>query len=505
MKKLAGLVIIIAILVLGSYFGLGYLTEQKLKEVLNVVNQSSGVSAKVENYKRGWFTSKALIDWTLRIPERIITPAGGGLSRTLPAEEYQLPMPLNIYHGPVIFADNSVKLGLGYAKTDLSLPPKYLEEFNKVFSADSTKPKLDMSILVSYLNNTSINISVPKFKLIAEKFGQFDWLGMTSTTNVSSNLDKVDGNLTIDGISLAKDHLKTTMSPITSEFNLHKSDTGLYLGDASLSFPSLVVTNNAQKLFELDQLNVYSSSNIEEGLFGAHFKTTIEKIITEGKTYGPGKLQVAIRNLDANVLARMNEQLKQVQQGGSDTERQKATLALIPELPKLFAKGAEFAISELNFGMPQGTIEGSLLVSMPKGEVLNPFELIQKIQGRGKLKLPIVVFKDLLTESIRQKMLASQLPQSIQQGLVQQMQQTNQPPTPGKAGATSGQKAISPPLSPANVVKQAEALAENQLASMVQAGILKVQGNDYVIDVSLNQGQLMVNDKPINPTKVKMQ
>ncbi len=498
MKKSIGLVVIIAALVLCSYYVMGIVTEKTVKKDLREVNQSNGLSTEIEAYDRGWFKSKALLKWSLQVPEHVIT-AAGGQSETVPAEVYRLEMPITIHHGPVIFTDKTVKFGFGYAHTDLSLPAKMVEQFNNTFTSGSTQPKLDLSLLISYLNNTSIDVAAPAFKLIAKQGnGQFDWLGMTSATTVSPNMKKIAGNFTIEGLRIVKDQLMTVMSAITSEYNLHKSDSGLYLGDASLSFPSLAVTNNDKKIFELGRFDAHSDTNIEEGLFSSHFKASLEKIALNDKVYGPGRLELAIRNLDADVLAKINQQANQIQQG-SDSQRQQALLALLPELPKLFSKGAEFEISELNFVMPQGTIEGNLLVSLPKIENANPFELIQKVQGNGKVRVPTVVVKNFLTEVIKQKLMSPPQPQTIQQGIIQQMQQA------GQAGSNAGDTQPPAPITdPAVAAQQAATMADKQLSTMVQSGVLTTQGDYYVVEISLNQGQLKINGKPFNPAMLKV-
>ncbi|ASQ44915.1 YdgA family protein [Legionella clemsonensis] len=492
MKKFIGLVVILAVLVLGSYYGMGYLTEQKVKESLNFVNRSNGLAAKIVEYDRGWFTSKAKFDWRVHVPEQTIQ--SNGQTQAIPAKDYKILMPLTIYHGPVIFSKQGVKFGLGYAHTHLTMPAEYVEQFNSLFTNQSTQPNVVINFFVNYLGNSSIDMSVPAFKLFAKDGNAtFEWMGMSTSTNVSSDLDRVGGNITIEGLTFRKDQVNTKMSAVTSEYNLHRTDRGLFLGDASLSFPSFIVMDSDKKLFELGQFDIHSDSGIEDGLFSSHVKTSVEKIVANGKTYGPGNLEVAIRNLDADALAKLNQQAQQVQQG-TETERQRAMLAMLPELPKLFSKGAEFEITEMNFVMPQGTVEGNLMVSLPKGEMGNPFELIQKIQGNGKLKMPTIVVKELVTESIKQKMMAPQQnnQQNDQQNVAQQIQPQSNPDATAQAAANS-----------TDVSQQAVALADKQLATLVQNGVLAQQGTDYVIEVSLNQGQLMINGKPYRPEMMK--
>lgn len=101
-------------------------------------------------------------------------------------------------------------------------------------------------------------------------------------------------------------------------------------------------------------------------------------------------------------------------------------------------------------------------------------------------------------------------PQTVQQGIAQQMQQQAGQPantgnTSGTAPATPETPAATAPTNPAVIAQQAAAAADNQLASMVQSGILVSQGNDYIIEMTLNQGQLTVNGKPFNPAMLKLQ
>ncbi|QRN02729.1 DUF945 family protein [Legionella sp. MW5194] len=487
MKKIIGLVVILAVLVLGGYYGMGIITEHTVRKNVDIVNQSNGLFADITEYHRGWFKSQATLNWRLHVPERIVRGADGQ-PQTMPAQDYQMQMPLTIYHGPIIFADNGVKLGLGYAKTDLTLPQTYAEQFNNTFTGNSTKPKLDLSLLINYLNNSKVNMSIPEFKLIAKQGNsQFDWKGMSSTVNVTSSMDEVAGDLTIEGMSFVKDQVTATMGEISSEYNLHRTDSGLFLGDASVSFPSLLIQDKTQKLFELNDLDINTSSDIESGLFNSHFKSSLDKIVTQGKTYGPGNLEMAVRNLDAGALARINEQANKMQQG-SDVEKQQALMAIMPEIPKLFSRGAEFEISEMTFTMPEGTVEGNLIITLPKGDNNNPVEMMQKVQGNGRLKVPGAVLKQIISQTVRQRLAAGS---------------TQVTSTPDTTATDPNAPANTASTATPDMEQQVAAQTDQQINAMVQSGLLVQQSTDYVVEVSLNQGQLVVNGKPFNPAMMK--
>jgi uncharacterized protein YdgA (DUF945 family) len=474
MKKIAGLVVILAILVLGGYYGMGIATERTVRHNVDVINQSNGLMANIESYKRGWFTSTAMLDWKLHIPEHMVNDG----NETVPAQDFEMKMPLVIHHGPIIFTKGAVKFGLGYASTDLALPAQYADQFNNAFTSESTKPKLDLGLFVGYLNSSDLEMSIPAFKLIAKQGGEFDWKGMNSSTTVTSNADKIDGKMQVDGMQFTQNDVKGTFGALTSEYNLHKVANGLYLGDANLSAPSIIVTQKDQTLFELNDFKFDSSSDIDDNLFSSHFKASVNKIVANGQTFGPGNLEISVRNLDATVLARINEQASRAKHG-TDAEKQQALFAMLPEVPKLFSRGAELEISDLSFTMPKGTISGSLSVSLPKGETNNPFEMIPKIHGKGNLKVPADMLSMALKETNKQKLL-------------------NQ----NEAASAANIPAAAPAVTPEIMQKAAE-MTTTQLTAMTQSGLIEKQGDYYVIELTLDQGKLMVNGKLFNPAMMK--
>ena len=536
MKKIIGLVVILAALVLGGYYGMGLITERTLKKTVEVVNQSNGIFVDVEQYNRGWFTSSAVLNWRLHIPERVVKGANGQ-STTVAAEDYTIQMPLAIYHGPVIVADSAVQFGFGYAHSDLAMPQLYATKFDTTFTNESTKPRLTLSLFVNYLNNTSLHVGLPSFKLFSKQGGdQFEWYGMDSNLSVSSSLNQIDGRIDVRGASMKKNQMQATLGNVSSDYDLHQTSTGIYLGEANLSLPSLVVEENKHKIFEVDQFALHSRSEVEDSLFNSYFKTSLDKVIVQDKTYGPALVEMSLKNLDAQALADINQQANKMQQG-SDSERQQALLAMLPELPRLFGKGAQLEISKLSFVLPEGAVEGNLLVSLPKGDTGNPFQLLQKVQGHATLKVPTVVVKQLLMVSVKQKLLNQS---SVQQAMIQQMKNnasvqdsavvsaptaptemskpveatTTAPaaasaptaPDATQAPAQTGdqsQEVQAKPLTVAEVEQQSSVQTEQKLADLVKLGLLSVQGNEYVIDLNLVQGQLSVNGKPFNPAMMQ--
>lgn len=486
MKKLAGLVIVLAVLILGGYYGMGVLTERTIKKNIEAINQTNGLLADVDEYHRGWFCSDAKIKWRLHVPERIVKDADGN-SQTVAAQDYQMEMPIKIHHGPIIYSDNQLRFGVGYAQTVFALPKQYNQQFDDQFSSESVKPQLDLSIFVNYLLHSEIEAALPHFKLIGKNgTGVFDWNGMNSTLSISSNKDHIDGDVVIDGMSFTKEESKITLSKVTAEYDLHQTIAGIYLGDANFNMPSFDVTDKKETVFRVKDFSLGSNSDIENNLFSTHFNLGLKSVEANKKTYGPGELEITLRNLDADTLGKINQQTATMQ-NGTEAERQQAMMALLPELPKLFSKGAELEISKCTLKIPEGSIDGNLLVSLPKGDSSNPFELIQKIQGHAKLKAPAALVKQLMQQSVLQQM--AKQPE-LQQVLVQQLQE---------GSATAGDSS-QPPLTQEQI---ATMQADKQIATIEQNGLVVASGSDYVIEIGLDQGKFAINGKPFDPAMLK--
>jgi uncharacterized protein YdgA (DUF945 family) len=367
----------------------------------------------------------------------------------------------------------------------MPFPEQYTKQFDEQFTSQSVKPRVDFSIFVSYFLKSTVELNVPKFKLIAKDgHAQFLWKGMETDLNLSSSKDQIDGHLVIDGITFSKDDTEVNLEKMTTEYDLHQTLSGLYLGEATFNLPSFIVTNNKTPMVHIKDLSMSSSSDIEDKLFSTDFNLGVKSILVNKKIYGPGEVEMSLRNLDADVLAQINQQASTMQ-NGSEAERQQAVMSMLPELPKLFSKGAEFEISKCNFKIPEGSVDGSLLVSFPKGDTSNPFELLQKIQGHSKIKAPKSLVKQLITQSIVQQMAKQP---DLQQALIKQMQSTNN---------------TSSPKIQVSDEKLAAIQADNQINAMIQKSLIVSSGSDYEVELSLTKGNLTVNGKPFDSSMLQ--
>ena len=170
---------------------------------------------------------------------------------------------------------------------------------------------------------------------------------------------------------------------------------------------------------------------------------------------------------------------------------------LMPELPKLLAKGARLEVSEASVTMPEGIIKGNLLISLPAEGTDNPFQLIQKMKGQGKIMFSAAVLKQLMNTSVKQSL---QKQAALQASIITPV--PDNAPDPEAATAPASAVTAAPEAEvPAPKVDDQETIAkqaDEKLANMVQSGLLSLQGSDYVVDFKLAEGKLEINGKPFD-------
>ena len=508
MKKLIGLVVVVPAVVLGSYYAMGALTKGAIDKSVRIINESNGVFVEVDKYDRGFYTSTAVLKWNIHIAERLSKNSDGQFV-TVPAQDYKIQTPLTVYHGPVMFTDAGIKFGLGYARSNVALPDDYAKKFAEIFTANSNRPKLNVSLFVNYLNTSQFHVDLPAFKLTFKDTGdQIIWNGMNTHLQFSSSYSHIDGGFEIDGATFIKEKMKANFTKIHSNYKMKLTKSGLYIGEGTLSMPLFTVMDNDKQVFELDDFYANSSSGIDDGLFHSHFKTSIKKCVVNGKVYGPGQLELGLSNLDADVLADIHSKSADLQQG-SDAARQQALMAILPEMPKLFAKGAQFEVSMLSMELPEGTMKGNLQLTLPKGDAGNPFQMLQKLAGHATLEIPTPVVKDLLVTSLKQAQPEQAPPQqAIDPAIAEQLKNSGEENAAGeqKPSADAASQPAKPveikALTPAEQDKQLSAQADEKLAALVHEGALVQKGKNYLIELDLAQGQLTVNGKPFTQAMV---
>ena len=298
------------------------------------------------------------------------------------------------------------------------------------------------------------------------------------------NQQKIKGHAKLKGITFERNQLHVNLAPVESEYNLHKTMQGLYLGEASISLPALTMRDATQTLLAIRQVYLHSDSDIVDEKFSLHLDGKVAQIEHNNKVYGPGAYDIRIKNLNASALGRINQKLNQVEPGQAAQKKQ-VLLQVLPEIPALLNQGPAFEINQLSFTTPQGNLTGQLSLSLPPNKDNNPFTMLQSLEGKADLRVPGEWIKLMLNRANRQKVIAKRL----------QNQTTS---------TDLSHNGVATHVNALDVAQEAEVLTNNQIASLVQAHVLIQDGQYYVTKLILNQGKLEVNGKPFESSMIKL-
>ena len=486
MKKVVAVSVVLIALLIGSYYATGILTERNLKQNIASIQDSNKLKIRVANYRRGFFKSEVILNVEVISSSKVIQQGDQKIFR--PSNTYFTTVPLRIYHGPIIFAGLFPKFGLGYAKTNIAFPGHYMRNFDNKYTKDSVRPELQLDVFVNYAANTSLTLITPEFKLISnQEDSKFEWRGMTTIIDVSRNLADIRGDVLISGITWVHDKTLTVLEEVKSYFKLYKSDFDLYLGESGVTVPKVNVSQGDMKLIALNNLDVKSNSYIDKKLFNSSLQINVDEFYIDRETYRNGFISLYVRNLDAETLINVNNKIKRAQ-NGTERQRKQAIISVLPDLPILLNKGAEFEISDFSLSLNAGKVRGNFILSLPSDSNRNPLYLLQKVRGDGH----VTISKELLNSFLYSLYKKKNLKQTATTGDVD---------VASVAQSTSDQPEV-------DVTKRLEDFAkintDNKLAEMLNKGVIIADNQNYIVDIKVVQGRVLINDKPFNMDMLKL-
>lgn len=495
MKKwlsLLSVFVVLVIVLLAGYYAMGVGTEITLKRNITLLNRSNGqsnnsVAVAIESYQRGWFRSHATLKWTLTVPD----PSSEDLlHRTVmtPHKVYTFEVPLDIYHGPLMWVDSKLLFGFGYAKTHMGLPAGYEKELDTVYNFKPKKLTYDINILVSFLNKTTIQLKVPNYKLLAKKGNDyFQWLGLETAIEVSGDKQRLQGDLALDGFSWFKNGIQGSLGAVTGEYDIHKELGCLYIGKAQISLPSLVVSKQDQEILHITNAQLSSKSDIQKGLFNSSISASVSNLAWADNVYSNGALDLSFENFDADVLAAINRKLNETQR--ISQSGQSIIWSLLPDLPALLTKGAQLNMSNFTFTMPDGHVKADATLSLPNEVMTNPFQLLQKINGMSHLRVSPSVITNWMQTMMRNTVQIKMQKQILNQAAIQAQ---------AAAGGIIQDQPL-PSLDNAAIENQVTAKVAEKMHEWTDSGVLVQDGEDYLIVFKLINGKLFINGHPFSP------
>ncbi|OGR32757.1 MAG: hypothetical protein A2005_04965 [Desulfuromonadales bacterium GWC2_61_20] len=427
------------------------------------------LSVKLEDYQRGLLTAKTRTVVELKFP--------GGVPNSPAGEPAELPDKVQIVfehflsHGPLSFGSG---LALARIETRIVSVSPGQAQFEQALQRF---PQLKEPFLVSRVTYSGALESRMDVQAIETQIdtAQLKWGGFTAESVFSPRNKTLAGAFELRAFTARTPEAALAWDGANGHFDLAEALPLVYVGKNAFKLSACRVSmsnpeTGEQNNFELKGLDVRSSSSCDGKLVQMEQAMTFAGLTMDGQTYGPGVLEIELRNLDGEGLSTYQQQILEVFGKSDTTSLDQLALQFLPVYSQLLAKMAEgnpqLNIRRLHFVAPQGEIDGQLLVSFNGGKEVSqddPAALMQRVEASTELAI-----HERLVQLIAINSAEGQLKRARETGNL-------------------------PQLSDAELAGMARQQASAQVEALLAQNLVVRDGDKLKTTASFRQGELVVN------------
>lgn len=390
MKRLVLVVGVLVLLALGAApAGFGYLADQRMDALIAEMEKSGAVKFSQVKRHRGWFSSTAEVSVEVsgelgQAYRKYLEKAGSGDGQPL-----RLTFLNRIHHGPVPFtAPKGRRPALAVIDTELI-----------AVQGDRPVSKEDFPVeLVTRLRLSGggvTHIAMPaRTGAIGEGDTQIDWQGLEGRVTFSADLRKVQARFSAPRLVVEDARTSVRLADARLSSDMRPYVDGLSLGKIAFSVGEVHIQPENGEEVELDGLSLEAASE-EAGpqVIDSSVVLRMDTLRAAGMQFGPGAYLLALRNLDAAALAKIQETVEELQQKDLPPEQINMMLGatMVGLLPELLKRGPVLEIKEVSLDSEHGKLHGtgSLTVDTSNPAVLsNPLLLKDAVVADVELHIP---------------------------------------------------------------------------------------------------------------------
>jgi uncharacterized protein YdgA (DUF945 family) len=477
MKKL--IVVIVIVLVgavgwAGATYVIGGKAERECNKIVERYQHWGPMTLRLESYQRGFLTSRARTVVTITVP-KAGKENGAAAGQEKQPETVQVVFDHTVHNGPFPGGSGA---GLAVIETRLVDVSPGHEEFEKL---RKQFPWLQDPLMVSTIafdgtEHNRMDIPVLESQIDGE---QIHWGGLTIDATFSPRRKTLAGTFSMPGLDVHGDDGTLTWDGANGKIAMTEALPLVYVGTSEAQIGPLKMDMAEKKgagrvTFEMKGLGVSSSSSCKDGLVQGGQKMAFAGLTMDGKTYGPGALEVEVKNLDGVALGAFQQQVRELYRDPQSTRPEELMGRLLPLygqlLTKLAAGKPQLNIRRLHFVTPVGDVDGSLLISFDGGpgvDLHNPLVLLQGLEAQADL-------------AVNEKLVKLMVADRAEAGLK----------TARKAGRL-------PAYSDEQIAALAEKQAGDQLEAVLAQNLAVRDGERIKTSATFHAGKLVVNGQSL--------
>lgn len=453
-------VLLLALALAAAPYWLGMQTESAFNDTVKGMVTRSGMPSTNYAFSRGWLKSEAshkmllptapiIIDATHRIEHGPLP-----LSQLLSGE---FAPALALIKTTLRFTP-SADAPAGLAESLKTLPPMETETVLDL-SGNGTS-KFGITSATRKQGGTTIRWDTGEGQM------QFDreWKKITAEFSLPKlSINSAGGELTIKNIRLSSD--------------MYEGTAGYMFGRNNLSVASFTM----EPLMNIQGIKLSAIAQPKGPFVTMHINYGIKALQIAKDNYGPGTLNLVIRNLDAKTLKQFETDMNQINSRALPQEQAQMMIAgkTLELAGKLSQNNPEIELTKLSFIAPGGQLTGKAkFVIQGKEQDLsaNPMLLLTAVKGSAELSIP---------QSLAKAVVLPQIQRDIR--------------NLGREGKLSSSEATN--LTPEALNKIAEEVYPQYLRESGLGRWLVKKGNTYHFSMSVNRGQIVVNGVPLSPAR----
>jgi uncharacterized protein YdgA (DUF945 family) len=472
-KRKAILVSIISIFVIVTGYSsaawwIGKAAENTVQKQVAWFKSQPYFIVKGQVYNRGWFSSDAVT--TLAINPNLYAYIAQRTGEAV--APFEMRYKQHITHGPLPLLSSFNPMPYkAVISTEFVFPPEIQKRLIRFFGKE--KP-LTMVERIAFNDDSQAKIIVPGFDYEEAISGiKAKWSGFKGEMEYSGDFSsrfKLHG-LVADAEAFAKPKGIFALRNLSVDIDTLRGKTGLMLGTHALTLDNLNINWLDGTPLHLIFNKIAYSSNLTEGgdYINGEGKFNAASLVLNTKTYGPARFLGEAKHLHAPTLALLSKEITQLQKDGM------GAVTMIDEaIVEVFRKhGApllehnpELAIRELFMKTPDGDIRLTAdlgLKGFEKTDMNSPVHLLNKIHATADISIPRQVLEAMIVLQA-QTMLGSE---SEQDSSNEDMQL---------------------------LIHQ---IVEGQINKLAQEKYIRIEGNNIITHLTLQQGNLTLNGIPV--------
>ena len=371
---------------LASPFWLGLQTQSSFNESLQTLAAHGSALVKNSVFNRGWLASEA--------ENQFILPGSTLLVISATHHIENGPLPLSNLAGgnltPVLARIES-KLVLQAGKDTPAGLARFL----------GTLPPIAVTTTLDLSGNGSSVVKIAGGQR-TQGGNTIKWTAVSGSILFDKDLKEIKTNLVLPSINYQSSVGNLQIKNISVDSNVHEGTAGYMFGRTSFR----VARISMEPFVDISGINMGAIIQPKGRFATISVNYGMNKLVLAKDIYGPGKVNISIRHLDAATLKRFEDELNKIY-GRSLPQEQRQMMVtgkLMEYAGKLTRDNPEIEVTRLSFIAPGGELQGkAMFVIEGKEQDLsaNPMLILTAIKGSAELSMPESLAKAIVMPQIQ--------------------------------------------------------------------------------------------------------